>query len=131
MTLCCSGLTGLERKKPACNCPSKCFCKFEPEELVEVAIRKFEFGESTVSLMKQAKTSHQRDIVCIVSMLDVEDRMADYLVPGRMDNPTCDVLNCRETLRKNLAECIRYSDIKEKEVTFSLKDMRDQILACV
>ena len=63
-----------------CNYPSKCFCKFDPEELVEVAWRKFVLNESTLDLMRDASDSHERDIVCIVAMLDVGEEMADFLI---------------------------------------------------
>ena len=114
-----------------CNCPSKCFCKFDPEELVEVAWRKFVLGESTLDLMRDASGSHERDIVCIVSMLDVSEEMADCLVSKEGVEATCDVLRCRESLRRSLAKCMRDRGMNDKSVCFSPITLRDPELARV
>ncbi|EDY83232.1 hypothetical protein VDG1235_2857 [Verrucomicrobiia bacterium DG1235] len=62
--------------------------------------------ESTLDLMREASSSHERDIVCIVSMLDVGEEMADFLISQGTVDPTCDVLCCRESLRRSLAKCL-------------------------
>ncbi len=114
-----------------CNCPSKCFCKFDPEDLAEVAWRKFVSGESTLDLMRVASNSHERDVVCIVSMLDVGEEMADCLMSQDDVEPTCDVLRCRESLRRSLAKCMRDRGMNDKSVCFSPITLRDSELVRV
>lgn len=131
MNLCCSGFTRLRFGNRGCNCPSKCFCKFDPDELVPVARRKFVLGESTLVLMREAKTSHERDMVCVVSMLDVPDSMGEFMIAGRKSDSTCDVLACREALKRSIEKRIHSSDIAEKNVCFSPLTLRGMELAYV
>ncbi|EDY83763.1 hypothetical protein VDG1235_3390 [Verrucomicrobiia bacterium DG1235] len=80
--------------------------------------------ESTLDLMREASRSHERDIVCIVSMLEVEEEMADCLISLDGVDPTCAVPYCRESLRRSLAKCMRDRGMSYKSVCFSIKALR-------
>ena len=85
-----------------CECPSSCFCKFDAHELLEVGRRKFIQHIPTLDLMKAARSPREKEIIRVVSLLDLNDYVAQIMIREKMVCHTCDVLACRADLKKRL-----------------------------
>lgn len=93
-----------------CGCPSKCFCKYTVAELLEIAKAKKIKGISTVNLIKQATSDFEKDRICTVAMLDLDDSVAEIMINEHMSGESCDVLACRAGLRKRLDAALKPAD---------------------
>ena len=90
-----------------CGCPSKCFCKYEVGELLDIARAKMVEGVSTVDLVKRATSDHERELICTVAMLDLDDAVAEIMINEHMSGRSCDVLACRNGLLKRLNKALK------------------------
>lgn len=85
-----------------CQCPSRCFCKYQVGDLEEIGRRKLIANVPTVELMKSASSDREKDLICVISMLDVDEAIADIMIREHMADAACDVLACRESLKRRL-----------------------------
>ena len=86
----------------SCQCPSRCFCKYRVDELEEIGRKKIVEKFLTVSLMRKASSARDKDLICVISMLDIDDSIAEIMIREHLANATCDVLACRENLKRRL-----------------------------
>lgn len=85
-----------------CGCSSKCFCKYDEHELLDVGYKKLIQRIPTVKLIQDAKSEREKELIEVVAMLDLDDIVAEIMIREKMSGKSCNVLGCRENLRKRL-----------------------------
>ncbi len=85
-----------------CDCPPRCFCKYDVGELLPVAREKQAKGVPAVALMKHARSDHEKELICVVAMLDLDDSVAEIMIREHMSSESCDVSACRNNLQRKL-----------------------------
>lgn len=95
-----------------CGCPPKCFCKYDAHELQGIGYKKLVQGVPTVELIKSAKSPREKELISVVSMLDLDSVVADIMIREKMSGESCNVLACRENLRERLFKLL---EAKKKE----------------
>jgi len=74
---------------------AQCFCELPVDELRVWAERKYCQGMTTQTLMAQAQTEHERELVAIVALFDVpEDQLSELM--GNVNMPEYHIMHCRE-----------------------------------
>jgi len=77
-----------------------CFGNYDFDHIAKFAKKRFVDGSSTISLLEQARSESEREVIALVCMLDVEDKFViDVKLDCRYAND-CKVTNCRDKLRK-------------------------------
>ncbi len=87
-------------------CPSRCFCKYDADELKEVAYKKIIQKVPTLELLGSAKSQREKELISVVAMLDLDDNVAEIMIREKMSAESCDVLGCREGLKQRLLKLI-------------------------
>ena len=88
-----------------------CFGNYDFDHISKFAIKRFVDGNSTISLLNQARTETEREEIALVCMLDVEDEIVlDVKLDCRYAED-CKVTNCRDKLRKLLETELEISEI--------------------
>ncbi len=83
--------------------PTHCFCQIPTNELKEWAVKKYREKISTVDLLKSTDDPHEKEVICIVSLLDVnEEKLFEMM--GDVNLPEHHIIHCREDTRKILSE---------------------------
>ncbi len=82
--------------------PFQYFCRYDLDELCQLAYRKFVDHIPTVQLMQQAHDRHAREEVGIIALLDVDDDTVVQMMPGLTADERCSVLSYRQMLRRQL-----------------------------
>lgn len=90
-----------------CKCSSKCFCKYDADELRDIGYKKFVQKIPTVELLKKAGTDRERELVSVVAMLDLGGEVAEIMIREKRSAVSCDVPNCRDTLKRKLFKLLR------------------------
>ena len=88
-----------ETSTSSCQCPSRCFCKYRVDDLEVIGRKKLVEKLTTVSLMQKASNTRNKDLICVISMLDIDDSIAEIMIQEHMAIATCEVLACRENLK--------------------------------
>jgi hypothetical protein len=83
--------------------PTHCFCQIPPHELKEWAFKKYRKNISTVDLLKSTDDPHEKEVICIVSLLDVDEKKL-FEMMGDVNMPEHHLIHCREDTRKLLSE---------------------------
>ncbi len=96
--------------KKHCRCPQKCFCKYDEHELRDIGYKKLIQRVPTVKLIETAKTAREKELISVVSMLDLDDVVAEIMIKEKMSGESCNVLGCRENLRKRLFKLLEVKD---------------------
>lgn len=95
-----------------CGCPSRCFCKYDAAELLEIGYKKVRQRVPTVKLIREARSPQERERVCVVSMLDLDAGVAEIMIREHMAGAACDVMACRDNLRQRLLTALEtYSPV--------------------
>ena len=77
-----------------------CFGNYDFDHIAKFAKKRFVDGSSTISLLEQARSESEREVIALVCMLDVEDKFViDVKLDCRYAND-CKLTNCRDKLRK-------------------------------
>lgn len=77
-----------------------CFGNYDFDNIAKFAKKRFIDGNSTINLLKQARSQTEREEIALVCMLDVQDEFVlDVKVDCRYAND-CKVTNCRDKLRR-------------------------------
>jgi len=77
-----------------------CFGNYDFDRIAHFAKKRFVDGNSTISLLKQARSETEREEIALVCMLDIDDEIVlDVKLDCRYAND-CKVTNCRDKLRK-------------------------------
>ena len=88
-----------------------CFGNYDFDHIAYFAKKRFVDGNSTISLLKQARSETEREEIALVCMLDVDDEVVlDIKLDCRYADD-CKVTNCRDKLRKLIETELKVSDI--------------------
>ncbi len=79
--------------------PHHCFCQIPAEELRYWATLRYIEKRPTIELLEQAQTLHDKEVVSIVAMLDLDEKTMLELM-GDVDLPEHHIIQCREHVRK-------------------------------
>ncbi len=81
--------------------PTHCFCQVPDEEMRPWVEKRYVDHVPTMELLKSTDNAHDKEVISMVSMLDVDD---DTLlgVMSDVDMPGDHILDCRETTRRKL-----------------------------
>ena len=77
-----------------------CFGHYDFNHIAQFARKRFVEGQSTISLLQQARSDTEREEAALVCMLDIED---EFVLDIELDcryASDCKVTNCRDRLRK-------------------------------
>lgn len=81
--------------------PHHCFCEIPDEELRPWVEKRYRENHSTMELIHSTNDAHQKEIISIVALLDVDEKTLLNLM-GDIDKPEHHILHCRETVKKML-----------------------------
>lgn len=88
-------------KHPNVIHPHHCFCQVPEPELLFWMRKRYVEGISTIELINSTEDSHEREVISIVSMLDLdEDEMLELM--GDVEKPVHHIVHCREKLKQML-----------------------------
>jgi len=82
--------------------PQFCFCNYDLDELIELGYKKYVKNIPTVELMKEATSEKEKDEICVISMLDVDDDKLEEVMSDMLEDEKCNVLSCRKLLRRQI-----------------------------
>ena len=85
--------------------PSRCFCQIPLQELKVWFERHYVQGIPTVELLGSAATAHEREVISIVALFELDDLVVLKLM-GDVNLPEHHILHCREYFRAKLYECL-------------------------
>ena len=77
-----------------------CLGNYNFDHIAYYARKRFVEGINTITLMEQANTEREKEEIALVCLLDVEDDKIKELEMSCKYSTTCQVINCREKLRK-------------------------------
>jgi len=81
--------------------PMHCFCQVPDEEMRPWVEKRYVDHVSTMKLLQSTDDPHEKEVISIVSMLDVdEDTLLNTM--GDVDMPDHHVIQCRENVRRML-----------------------------
>jgi hypothetical protein len=83
--------------------PGHCFCQIPFEELEAIYQKRYVAGVSTSDLLKAAKSAHEREVICVVAMFELDDQ-AMLEMMGDVNLPEHHIIHCREQFRQRLME---------------------------
>lgn len=78
--------------------PNHCFCQIEGSELNRWIIKRYRQHRDTVDLLREAKNDHERELISIVALLDVDDETLLSMM-DQVDFPDHHILHCRAKVR--------------------------------
>ncbi len=81
--------------------PQHCFCQVSESELLFWAKRRYLENVPTVDLLYTTDDPHEREVISIVSMLDIDEGTMLELM-GDVDMPDHHIVHCRENVKKML-----------------------------
>lgn len=87
----------------ACYIP-ECMGNYDFDKIAFFAKKRFVEGCSTIDLIESAKTQREKEEIALVCLLDVaNDGIRDIQLSCKHTDQ-CKVMNCRERLKKMIAE---------------------------
>jgi hypothetical protein len=81
--------------------PTHCFCQVPNEELKTWAKKRYEEHRSTLELMNSTEDPHEKEIISIVALLDVDEESMLNMM-GDVDLPTHHIIHCRHNVKSIL-----------------------------
>ena len=81
--------------------PTHCFCEIPDTELRPWVEKKFQGHKSTLELIQSTDDPHQKEIISIVALLDVDEETMLELM-GDVDKPEHHIIHCRENVKRML-----------------------------
>lgn len=85
--------------------PQHCFCHVPSDELKKWAVKHYCEHYSTVDLLESTNDPHEKEIISIVALLDVDEEMMIKMM-GNVNKPDHHIIHCRERVRAIVkAEC--------------------------
>lgn len=77
-----------------------CEANYDFDKVIYFARKKFIDQVPTIELLQSAKTDKEREEICLISLLEVEDaEVRDLLVECKYQNK-CSIVNCQQVLKK-------------------------------
>ena len=84
----------------------RCLGNYDFDHIVFFARKRFIEGCDTMALLNQASSEREKEEIALVCMLDVEDEMIRDLKLNCRYADKCKVIDCRDRLKKMLAEAL-------------------------
>lgn len=84
---------------------SRCFCQIPLEELEKWFDKHYQQGIPTLELLASAVDAHEREVISIVAMFELEDASVLQLM-GDVNLPEHHILHCREYFKEKLQQCL-------------------------
>jgi hypothetical protein len=81
--------------------PTHCFCQIPDDEMRPWVEKRYVDHMSTMDLLKSTDDPHQKEVISIVAMLDVDENTL-LGVMGDVDMPDHHIIHCRENVRRML-----------------------------
>ena len=86
-----------------------CFGNYDFDNITKFAKKRFVDGNSTISLLKQARSKTEREEIALVCMLDIEDEIVIDVELDCRFAQDCKVTNCRDKLRQLIDDELKLS----------------------
>lgn len=86
-----------------CHNPG-CLGNYDFDHIALFAIKRYVEGYNTVTLLEQAESAREKEEIALVCLLDVEDNKIQDLDLCCGHAGHCKVINCRDKLKKMIAE---------------------------
>lgn len=83
----------------ACGNP-RCLGNYDFEQIAHFARKRFVEGRDTVALLKEAKSTREREEIALVCLLDVEDDAIKDLQLKCRHADKCQAIDCRDRLKE-------------------------------
>lgn len=77
-----------------------CLGHYDFDHIVHYVKKRFVEGYATVVLMEQARSEREKEVIALVSLLDVKDDQLRDLELTCQHEKQCKVLDCRNRLRE-------------------------------
>ena len=84
--------------------PKFCFCEYDIDELIDLGYRRYVKNIPTVELMNEAISEKEKDEVCVISMLDIDDDKLEEVMGDMTADKKCNIISCRRLLRKQICK---------------------------
>ncbi|MDP6491074.1 MAG: hypothetical protein QGH42_10280 [Kiritimatiellia bacterium] len=81
--------------------PTHCFCQVADEEMRPWVEKRYVEHVPTMALLQSTDDPHQKEVISIVSMLDVDNDTLLSMM-GDVDKPDHHIIHCRENVRRML-----------------------------
>jgi hypothetical protein len=81
--------------------PHHCFCEIPDKELLPWVQKRYGKDIPTVKLLHSTDDPRQKEIIGIVALLDVDERMMLELM-GEVSKPEHHIIHCRENVKRML-----------------------------
>ena len=81
--------------------PTHCFCQIPDAELRPWVIKRYQENRPTVELIRSTDDPHQKEIISIVAMLDVDEGTLLELMGG-VNKPEHHIIHCRRKVKAML-----------------------------
>lgn len=81
--------------------PSRCFCQIPDEEMQPWVKKRYVDHVPTMELLQSTDDPHEKEVISIVSMLDVDDESLLSMMGG-VDMPAHHIIDCRDKVRHML-----------------------------
>lgn len=86
-----------------------CFGNYDFDNITAFAKKRFVEGQSTISLLEQARSETEREEIALVCMLDIDDEIVLDVKLGCRYANDCKVTNCRDKLRSLIEKELKVS----------------------
>lgn len=87
-----------------------CFANYDYQGLVAFARKKFLDGKETVELLQHAHSEAEKEMIMLVSLLDIKDENIHRMLVGCDKTEPCVDRSCREVLRRKLIDTLELQD---------------------
>ena len=87
--------------KPELIRPRHCFCQVPDKELLPWVEKRYRQQIPTVDLIHSTNDPHEKEIISIVALLDVDDESLLEMM-GHIEKPEHHILHCRENVKRML-----------------------------
>ena len=77
-----------------------CVGKYDFDEIIFFAKKRFIEGLDTITLLKQARSVREKEEIILISLLDVEDDQVKDIQLDCSHATNCQVQNCRQRLKQ-------------------------------
>ena len=81
--------------------PHHCFCEIPDTELRPWVDKRYRDNIPTIKLMHSSPDPHEKEIISIVALLDVDEESMLHLM-GDVDKPEHLIIHCRENVKHML-----------------------------
>ncbi len=89
--------------------PTHCFCQVSMDDLTKWAVKRYYENVSTTDLLKSTDDPYEKEVISIVSLLDIDDKTM-FALMGDVNKPEHHIIHCRENVLDILKEVLKRDD---------------------